>query len=42
MKGLKKIDYDQIKCDKYRKTQKTELKEFYKCLNCSEEYKRSS
>ena len=25
-----KIDYDQIKCDKCRKTQRTELKDFYK------------
>ena len=37
-----KIDYDQIKCDKCRKTQRTELKDFYKCLKCSEEFKRSS
>ena len=37
-----KIDFEKIKCDSCRKSQKTSLKEFYKCLNCSEEFKSSS
>lgn len=36
-----KIDYEQIKCDICRNTQKKDLKDFYKCLKCSEEFKRS-
>ena len=37
-----KIDYSQIKCDKCGITQNRYLRNFYKCLKCSEEFKRSS
>ena len=39
--STQKMDYNKIICQKCNRTQKSDIKEFYKCLKCSETFKKA-